>query len=258
MSKYLFLLLVTLTSPWTIKLTAHPLICLLVLLVTIILFSHLFPLPAPLAPFQKFSSFLLLLSLSLLAASQFQTTPRSSLTQLDSPNQLIQKQRLNEYPPLYINLGSSTFWIPLPHWIEERPESVFLSSLQNHFFATLDANHYFFAGHPREKANLEEFEAFPYVFLPFFLLGLFSLLSSKKTIFLLPFAASFTFLSFLSPNHPLGPFLLFPFLAVSIATGLQLTYSKLQSLASPLRFSLFAIISLTLILGIIQSQSLSK
>ena len=93
-----------------------------------------------------------------------------------------------------------------------------LSRLEENLFTDLDLNRYFFGGFPRNKP--EDFEKFPYVYLPIFLIGIYASLKKgtpKELGFLL--VMSLLLLAFIGNDNKLGPFILFPFFVLSIFKG---------------------------------------
>jgi hypothetical protein len=58
--------------------------------------------------------------------------------------------------------------------------TVFLDKFSNNLFINLDLNNYFFSFHPRETANYQNLNKFPFFVLPIFLFGLYALLGSPK------------------------------------------------------------------------------
>jgi|SRR3989344_2579969 len=93
-----------------------------------------------------------------------------------------------------------------------------INKLQRNFFSNLDFNLYFFASHPRERGT-GEFEKYYWIFLPFFILGLFLALLFYLRLGLY-FIAIAIISTFLSPAYSLGPVLFFPLINVVLALGL--------------------------------------
>lgn len=96
-----------------------------------------------------------------------------------------------------------------------------LFKIQKNLFYNFDPNQYFFAGHPRERADGLEFEKFSFLFLPFFLIGLFISLEkfTKREALLI---AGIIFLStFFNPGYSLGSLLFFPLLVCLISLGIE-------------------------------------
>lgn len=95
-----------------------------------------------------------------------------------------------------------------------------IRKLERNLFYNLDLNLYFFSTHPRERAGIEEFEKYPWILLPFFIVGLFLVIQYNYLILGAYFIlAAFTSM-FLSPAYRLGPVLFFPLINVVIALGL--------------------------------------
>ncbi|MCX6706250.1 MAG: hypothetical protein NTV24_04080 [Candidatus Woesebacteria bacterium] len=149
---------------------------------------------------------------------QIQTTNRPSLTAISNDDRRIIDMRLRAYPYKFLRLG---------YWLEERKESIIFNRVTTNLFENIDPNLYFFANTPRQRVGIKEFEKFPYVFLPFFFLGVYSFFSKKDKLFwLLSFFIPLAILSIIGSKNNLGPFSLFPFFVVSINEGLKKMQSK--------------------------------
>lgn len=189
---------------WIYKIFAVNLVLgMLILLATISLFKN--------------SKFFWLLYIPILII-QIQTTNKTSLTAISNDDRRIIDMRLRSYPSRYLRFG---------YWLEERKESIIFSKVATNFFENMDPNLYFFANSPRQRVGIREFEKFPYVLLPFFLLGVFGLISNKnKKFWLISFLIPLTVLSIIGNKNSLGPFSFFPFFAVSIYEGLKKLQTK--------------------------------
>lgn len=191
-------------------LIVNPLIALVMFSSTICLYNH------------KRMYLLFVLTFTATLVLQFLTTNITSLTSLDNDQKRIQSMRLEEYPPVKINLFDKTLWLPVAHWYEGRKESIAFFRIITNFSENIDPNLYFFANHPRQRVGIQEFEKFPYILLPIFLMGiLISLKSWKKEVFFISLFIPLFVLSLIGNNNSLGPFVLFPFLAVAISFGLE-------------------------------------
>lgn len=151
------------------------------------------------------------LSLFVLLIAQMLTTTRTNLTMLSNDQIRVRDTRLNEYPPLNF---------PLAHWFEGRSETIAASRIRANFFEQLDPNLYFFAGHPRERVGVDEFERFPYILLPFFVFGVVESVKKHNLIIYL-FAFVVVFTSFFGTNNYLGNFTLFSVIAGLTYLGLS-------------------------------------
>ena len=161
-----------------------------------------------------FFAFLVLFSLLLIF--QWKTTSEESLVELSNDEQRVQQMRLKEYPPIRISIA---------HWFENREESIAFFRILENFSETIDPNLYFFANHPRERIGINEFEKFPYIFLPLFFYGLvLSVAERRKLVLGMSFILPVVLISIIGHKNQLGPFSLFPFLAVSITHGLELLF----------------------------------
>lgn len=165
----------------------------------------------------KNNKFFLLLFIPILLF-QIQTTNKTSLTAISNDDRRVIDMRLRAYPYKFLRLG---------YWLEERKESIIFNRVVTNFFENMDPNLYFFSNHPRQRVGIKEFEKFPYVLLPFFLLGVFDFVSKKnKLLWLISFLVPIIVLSIIGNRNNLGPFSLFPFFAISINEGLKKLQNK--------------------------------
>lgn len=196
-------LIVLISSPWIWKIASVNILVLIAIFATSFLLSRNIE--------NKKNMYLILaVSFLVLAFFQYRTTNLSSLSELSEVEKTVQIQRMREYPNPRI-----------AHIVEERPESIVLRRLQENFFENLDINLYFFGNHPRSRVGYDEFEKFSYIFLPFFAVGLIRILDERKLkeigIFLV---IPLILFSVIGNKNPIGPFLLFPFFAVTISKGI--------------------------------------
>ncbi len=174
-----------------------------------------------------------LLLLMLLVFSQWRSTFPTSLTVFSNDDIRLKDQRLKEYPPVYIKIGPGAIWIPVAHWFEERKEAVAASRVATNFSEVLDPNLYFFANHPRERVGVSEFGKFPYVFFPFFVVGILEAVGLRKTKgFFLSLILAILLLSLIGNKNELGPFVLFPYIVSITVFGAELLTQKTKSLFS--------------------------
>lgn len=156
--------------------------------------------------------FTFLILFSLLMIFQWKTTSQVSLVELSNDEQRVQQMRLKEYPPTRV---------PIAHWFEGREESIAFFRILENFSETIDPNLYFFANHPRERVGVNEFEKFPYIFLPLFFYGLVLLVAERRKLVLgMSFILPIVLISIIGHKNQLGPFSLFPFLVLSTTHGL--------------------------------------
>lgn len=92
--------------------------------------------------------------------------------------------------------------------------------IEKKLFSILDLNLYFFASHPRERGGVEEFEKFPFVYIPFFVLGIITYLKKPKKVFLYYFLAATLTSVFIHTAYYLGPVLFFPIINSFIMLGI--------------------------------------
>ncbi|OGM14657.1 hypothetical protein A3D84_00195 [Candidatus Woesebacteria bacterium RIFCSPHIGHO2_02_FULL_42_20] len=156
---------------------------------------------------------------------QWKTSSVTSLTYLTEHEKLGQQVRMRGYPPLAFNIAGKTVWLPAANWLEKRKETLIFYKIQTNISEIIDPNLFFFANHPRERVGVVEFEKFPYIFLPAFLLGLASIQKKQvKDLFLgfLPIAL----IALIGNSNPAGPFAFFPVFAVLVSIGLAPLFLK--------------------------------
>lgn len=172
-------------------------------------------------------TYLLIPCIIVLLFFQFQTTHAKSLTLLDNDEQRVQQERIRSYPLTYISIFSKVLWLKPEKWIEQNNLVIATSRIERNFFASLDINQYFFGGFPRN--NTTDFQKLPFIFLPLFIIGAFSLAKKKQYLLVsLFFLVPVIFLSFIGDDNNLGPFILFPFFIISIFAGVEYTLEKLK------------------------------
>lgn len=132
-----------------------------------------------------------------------------------SPDQILKQDKRHlfysaELGKLYTNKISLYYYTRL---------SEPLARLQRNLFSNLDINLYFFGSHPRERAGVEEFEKYFFLILPFFLIGVFSVIKKRYLNLGLYFLAVLPMSAFISQNYLLGPILFFPLINTVITLG---------------------------------------
>ena len=167
--------------------------------------------------------------LVLLLFSQLRTTRAISLTNLTNDQIRIRDMRLREYPPTYIKIGQRAKWFPVNEWFEEGRGFRALNRMLTNLSETPDPNLYFFSNHPRERVGINEFEKFPYIFLPFAAYGIIKAVERKRRMYLLSFFGPLILISIVGNDNYLGPFSLFTFIVISISTGLKHVYRSLSN-----------------------------
>jgi len=151
----------------------------------------------------------------------YKTSSKNSLTFLNSSEKFHLLERLRAYPPTKISLGSKVLYIPMANWMEQRKETLVFYKLEGNLSEIIDPNLYFFANHPRERVGAKEFEKFPYIMLPLFVIGLLSINRKNAKVFLLA-SSPFLLYAVIGNSNPMGPLALFPLITVSITLGLAL------------------------------------
>lgn len=178
---------------------------------------------------KKFYFYTLIVLFGLLLFFQWKTSFKTSLIYRNDNEKVIQQEWLKAYPPIYIKIAGKTIWIPIAHWLEQRKESMVFYKIEENFSEVIDPNLFFFANHPRERVGVIEFEKFPYILLPIFIVGLFSI-KKKNLKDLLLGLSPIVLISFIGNSNPIGPFALFPLFAAVISIGLAPIFSKKQFL----------------------------
>lgn len=186
-----------------------------------------------------------LVCIVILALMQSQTTHIRSLTILDNDELRVQSERIRSYPLTYIDLGLKVIWLKPVDWIEKNNLIIALSRIQKNFFGNLDINKYFFGAFPRNKP--EDFEKFPFVYLPIFILGVYLLIKKNIQILTVLFILPTVLLTYLGGDNKLGPFILFPFFIVSISKGIICLKDKFKG-SKVFYITLVVLILLSLIL----------
>lgn len=174
---------------------------------------------------------LLIVFLLILFGFQIKNTNIRSLSYLNKQEQVIQLQRLNEYSPVKFTLAGKTIWVPLAHWLEERPETLALYRIQENLSGVLNPNLYFFANHPNERVGIKEHEKFPYILLPFFVLGLLCVdIRKNRTILSFFIFTPILLVAFAGNYFDVEPISFFPFIAVLSALGIEYAWGKVSRL----------------------------
>lgn len=110
--------------------------------------------------------------------------------------------------------------------IQENKLSVYVKKYLSNFFQGIDPNYYFFANHPRERAGITEKDKFSFIFLPFFILGLFFAIKERKYFSFIYFFSLLIFFSFFV-NIDTNFILLYPAIVYFISNGLLATLDYL-------------------------------
>ena len=205
MKKVFPLLFVLVFNLWLLKVfTFSPPIAVVVILASLFIFLSI-------KTNKRKYFYLSMVLVLLLVTLQHKTSSINSLVFLNENEEIHQRQRMRGYPP-----GLYRF----ANWFEQRKEALVYYKMEENFSEVADPNLYFFANHPRERIGVVEYEKFPYILLPFFVLGLlWTKKSGLKTLLLS--TSPVILLSLIGNSNPAGPFSLFPFLATHIAIGLD-------------------------------------
>jgi len=142
---------------------------------------------------------------------QLNHTKRADLYSISNDQKRLQDLRLSAYPPTRL---------PVAYWLEAKPVSVAVTRLQSNFFEAMDINLYFFASHPSERVGVKEFEKFPYILLPAFIIGAIAQFNRKKAVLAIAFLVPVFFVTRYGIDANGSAFALFPFVSYSIYLGL--------------------------------------
>lgn len=213
-SKIFFLLLLIFSNFWIYKIfAANSLLGLLISLISFVVYLNLK------------NTKIILICLIFLIFLQIQTTEIKSLTNLDNDQQRVQQERIRSYPLTYINLYFKVVWLKPVEWIEKNNLVIILSRIEENLFDNLGINKFFFAGFPRN--NPSDFEKFPYIYLPIFVLGVINFVKTKQFgILILLFLIPILVLAIIGNSNNIGPIVLFPFLIAASVTGINLLTEK--------------------------------
>lgn len=146
-----------------------------------------------------------------LCFTQLNFTNKLDLTTISNDQKRVQDMRLAAYPPRLLHVA---------YLLEVKHISVALTRMQSNFFEALDINLYFFASYPRARVGFQEFEKFPYVLLPFFVVGIFDLLQKRKALLTIAILPPLAIITLYGTNVSGSIFALFPVMAYAIYLGL--------------------------------------
>jgi len=126
---------------------------------------------------------------------------------------------LSDLDTYYLNERRSLYPNPVIGRIFENKATQVIYQFKKNFFNGLDINLYFFATHPRERPEVSEVERFNWLFLPFFLSGIFYQLRKRIFWMVSYFFITLTSISFFGSidNYI---FLLYPFFILTIFLGI--------------------------------------
>lgn len=97
---------------------------------------------------------------------------------------------------------------------------------EENLFSVIDLNLYFFNSHPREREGVEEFKKYPFLLIPFFLIGLVYLVNKRAKLVLVYAATTILINGFISADYKVGPILFFPLISLFIFFGILICGEK--------------------------------
>lgn len=194
----------------------------------------------------------LIASLIILGTLQYKTTETEPLTTIDNYTRMLIDNNKKAYPPVYIKFLTKTKWIPASTYLEEESYTLAIRRIEENLFVNLDLGLFFFANHPRERTGMTEYEKFPYLFTPFFIIGFIGLLKSKRYLLTISLSLPLLFLALIGDNNNLGPFVLFPLFVTALVVGLSSGYNFLKTInLSFLGSSVFLFLYLTVVIQLL-------
>jgi len=111
---------------------------------------------------------------------------------------------------------------------------VILNKFNNNFFSLIDPTNYFFGFHPRENyVDNQNLDKFPYLSLPFFLVGLFFIKKYKYKFFLIASFTSSLFVLSILTNFDRNDFILYVPLTIIILNGIKYLQTKYKQKLKP-------------------------
>lgn len=174
---------------------------------------------------------LIIISFIILSIFQIKITDLSGIYQPTESDLITADQNLTLYPTLNFQLASHTFSPPISHYFEQNRLLFIANKLKDNLFRPLDINAYFFAYHPLESDQLDIFPKYPYLFLPFFFIGLFiKSTASSRFILLVSAVIPLILLTLIGPQNRFGPFILFPFITLTTFSGITHCFHRLHDL----------------------------
>ena len=193
--------------------------------------------------FAKHTRFFTITTFVLLVSIQIINFEPINLTELSNDEVRVRDERLSIYPTELLQIG---------YYLDAKPEVLVTRKIINGVIRQFDPNIYFFAGHPRERIGVAEFEKFPYILLPVFLVGVYKALKGRKLIlalFIIP-----TIINAFNKNSHLD-FALLPFFSTTIYLGLVQSIKLAEKFKyKNYLYFLFAIIYLLVMIQIISYE----
>lgn len=113
----------------------------------------------------------------------------------------------------------------LSNYLELRREMQYMYRFGANLTYSLNPNYYFFGSYPQEEQKPGEFEKFPFLFLPFFIIGIFSI---KSKMFFALLASTVVFIAHFGTSNHLGEYPILPFVVVLIFYGIKNTILMAQ------------------------------
>lgn len=156
---------------------------------------------------KKFNKLVFLLLLLILVFLQFSNTQLKNVYS-QTPSQ-IDKQitRMHYYPVKLTRLA---------YYLEYKKPTLYIYKLQENFFDAIDLETYF----P---------DYFTFIYLPFFLIGIYDFFESKNSFFIKTFLSAIVFLTIVGVNSKGGPILIFPFIYLFILIGVYRLVGKIYA-----------------------------
>lgn len=127
--------------------------------------------------------------------------------------------RADELETYYLNERRSFYPNQKIARVFENKATLAFYKYKKNFFNGLDINLYFFATHPRERPEISEKERFNWLFMPFFLIGIFYQVRKKIFWIIIYFFITITVISLFTQIN-IYLYLLYPFFILTMFLGI--------------------------------------
>jgi len=148
------------------------------------------------------------------------TTKNTSLSYINPTEEYLLNARRVRMSSISFNIAGLKINPNLGKYLQSR-QAFMIYKFQENLFRSLDINEYFFAGHPREREGIREFEKFNFILFPLFLLGIYMTIIKRRNYLLIGLISMYLVLGIIGTNNYLGAFILYPFFAIFITLGVM-------------------------------------
>lgn len=151
---------------------------------------------------------------------QYITTKNTSLNYINPTEEYLLNARRVQMSSISFSIAGLKINPNLGKFLQSR-QAFMIYKFQENFFRSLDINEYFFAGHPREREGIREFEKFNFMLFPLFILGLYMAIIKRYTRLFIGLIVLHLVLGVIGTNNYLGVFILYPYYVVLITLGVM-------------------------------------